>query len=124
MARVFLDTNFVIETIGLRRSKIASQNLSGHIAFVSPLTIHIMCYSFKIDIPDKRIDNFVDQVDLIDFTDDLTAIALSGPTNDFEDNIQLHSAVQANADFFLTNDDDLLKMKFFGKTKIVNKLTY
>ena len=62
MARVFLDSNFVIETIGLRRSEVESENLKDHKAFISPLTIHIMCYSFKIKLPDITINDFISQV--------------------------------------------------------------
>lgn len=47
--------------------------------------------------------------------------ALEGPTVDFEDNTQLHSAAEAECDYFLTNDEKLLKMKFFGKTRLTNK---
>jgi len=120
---VFLDANFVIETIGLRRSEIESENLKDHEVYVSPLTIHVMCYSFKIKLPDKKIDDFVDQIYLTNFTEDLTKLALSGPTADFEDNIQLHSAAETECNYFLTNNEKLLKMKFFGKTEIVNDLT-
>ena len=122
MARVFLDANFVIETVGLRKSNAESRSLDGHDIFISPLTIHILCYAFKIDIPDKRIDNLIDQMHLVDINKKLMEFALLGPTMDFEDNIQLHSASLANADYFITHDQDLLKLAIFGKTKIVDSL--
>lgn len=122
MAQIFLDSNFVIETIGLRKSEKESQNLKGHNAYLSPLTIHIICYIFKINVPSGTITDFVDQVHLIDVSSKLVDLALSGPTNDFEDNIQLHSAAKAECDYFLTNDKNLLKMKFFGKTKIADQI--
>lgn len=43
-------------------------------------------------------------------------------SNDLEDNIQLNSAIKADCNFFLTFDKKLLKMKFFGKMKIVSSL--
>ena len=49
-------------------------------------------------------------------------LSLDGPTKDLEDNIQLHSAAKTEADFFLTNDKKLLKMKFFGKMRIVTTI--
>ena len=122
MAHVYLDTNYVIETIGLRRSNVESERLSGHDLYLSPLTIHIVCYSFKIDIPSKKVDDFIKQVHLVNFTEELTSLALVGPTDDFEDNIQLHSSAKADCDYFLTNDEELLKMKFFGKVKIASTL--
>lgn len=122
MARVFIDTNFVIESIGLRKSEMDSKQLEGHAAFISPLTIHTMCYAFKINIPDKRIDDFVNQVQIIDFTKKMVELALLGPTSDFEDNVQLHSADSVDANYFLTNDKELLDLKVFGQTKIVDRL--
>lgn len=44
------------------------------------------------------------------------------PTSDLEDNIQLHSAAEADCDYFLTSDKKLLAMIYFGKTKIVSTL--
>ena len=53
-------------------------------------------------------------------TDKILDLALEGPVDDLEDNIQLHSASEAECDVFLTNDKKLLKMKFFGKMRIVS----
>ena len=47
--------------------------------------------------------------------------ALQGPTKDLEDNIQLHSAAEADCDFFITRDRQLLALGYFGKTKITNR---
>lgn len=55
---------------------------------------------------------------MIDFSEDILDKALDGPSADLEDNIQLHSAAEAEADLFLTNDEGLLNLKFFGKTEI------
>lgn len=122
MARIFLDSNFVIETVGLRKSEIESENLGSHEVFISPLTIHIVCYAFKRRIPDEIISGFVNQVHVVDLARRLVELALSGPTDDFEDNIQLHSATVADADYFLTHDQELLEIGYFGKTKIVDSL--
>lgn len=46
--------------------------------------------------------------------------SLEGPTLDLEDNIHLHSAAEAECDYFLTLDKKLLSMKFFGKTRIIS----
>lgn len=45
---------------------------------------------------------------------------MEGPTKDLEDNIQLHSAAEAESDIFLTADKKLVDMKFFGKTQIIS----
>jgi len=59
---------------------------------------------------------------LVPFDVVITRLAISGPTDDFEDNVQLHSAAQSDCDYFVTHDSKLLQMKFFGKVKIVEKL--
>lgn len=48
---------------------------------------------------------------------------LSGPTVDFEDNVQLHSAAEAECEIFLTEDKKLLKLGFFGKTHVVSQIS-
>ncbi len=59
---------------------------------------------------------------LINLSQDILDKALVGPTKDLEDNIQLHSAIKADCDIFLTYDTQLLKLGFFGKTKIKSSL--
>jgi hypothetical protein len=55
---------------------------------------------------------------LIPITKSLTLKSLQGPTPDFEDNLQLHSAAIEDCDLFLTNDQELLNMSYFGKVNI------
>lgn len=118
MALVFLDPNFLIETIGLRKSQKDIPQLEGHEIFISPLTIHIICYVFKIKIPDTRISEILAQIHLVDLSEEVIRLSLSGPTKDLEDNIQLHSASASNCDYFLTNDAKILKMRFLEKLRL------
>jgi len=119
MAKIFLDTNIFIDIFD-RRKEIVN-DLKGHSLYISPLSIHIFYYSYRLKIPNNVSKKFkaFNQVTL---TKDLTYKALEGPTSDLEDNIQLHSAAEADCKYFLTNDKKMLKMKFFGKCKITNKL--
>lgn len=120
MANIFLDTNKVID-IAIRKPQTRDQ-ISGHEVFISPLSIHILSYSQHIKIPNELLTAFVEQYEIVDFTESILSKSLSGPTSDLEDNIQLHSAALADCDFFLTSDEELLKMKYFGKTQIANSL--
>ena len=54
---------------------------------------------------------------IVEFSDTILKRALEGPTPDFEDNVQLHSAAEAECDLFLSEDKKLLELKFFGKTQ-------
>jgi len=119
MAKVFLDANVFIDLVEKRKS-IDRKQLLAHGLFLSPLSVHILTYLYKYHIPDERLAGVDKFFKLIPFSTELTVKALGGPTADFEDNIQLNSAVEADCDIFLTNDAKLLNMKFFGKVQILS----
>jgi len=120
MAKVFLDTNKVID-LAQRKPEIRNE-LDGYQVYLSPLSIHILCYANKTKVLDGKISQFKKEFQIIDLTDEILEMSLNGPTNDLEDNIQLHSAAKADCDYFLTNDKKLLKTGYFGKTKICSSL--
>ena len=122
MAKVFLDANVFIDLIE-KRKPISIEELSLHTLYLSPLSVHIMIYLYKYKIPDERLANIDRFFKLVPFNTRLIVQALDGPTANLEDNIQLHSAAEAECDTFLTGDDQLLKMKFFGKVKILSAPT-
>lgn len=122
MARVFLDTNIFIDAIHRAPEKQILETLEGKVIYVSPLSFHIYCYTFKIKIPNKKVALQKEKFHLSDFSENILEKALEGPTADLEDNIQLHSAAEADCDIFLTSDEKLLKIKFFGKVQILPEL--
>lgn len=124
MARVFLDTNIFIDAIHRAPEKQILDTLEGNILYTSTLSFHIYCYTFKIKIPNKKVDLQREKFQMVDFSESILKKALEGPTKDLEDNIQLHSAVEANCDFFLSSDEKLLKLKFFGKMEIKSSLVH
>lgn len=121
MAKIFLDTNWVIDVSGRRPE--ARNELDKHEIYLSLLSIHILCYANRVKLPNKALNQFKDEFSLVDLSSRLMESALNGPTNDLEDNIQLHSAVKAGCDIFLTKDKKLLKINKFGKTKIMSGST-
>jgi predicted nucleic acid-binding protein len=122
MKKIFLDANFFIDLIE-GRSEIDIYQFKNQALFVSPLTVHIYFYVYKIKIADQKFLSFLDFFNIVDLNEEILRNALEGPTNDLEDNIQLHSASFSDCDLFLSSDKKLLKLKFFGKVKIQNKLT-
>lgn len=120
MANIYLDTNRVLDIAF--RNPTTRDTLDGHTVFLSPLSIHILCYAEKKAVPDEGISSFVGEFIIVDLTDTILKKALDGPTTDLEDNIQLHSAAEAECDYFLTNDKKILAMTYFGKTKMVSTL--
>ena len=122
MARVFLDANFFIDLVEQRKPVNVSQ-FEEQGLFISPLSIHILVYVYRYSLPNKDLANLADYFNLVPFDQDITYKALTGPTVDFEDNIQLHSASSAECDLFLTRDQSLLRLGFFGKTQITQYLT-
>ncbi|HBL51729.1 MAG: hypothetical protein A3D24_04830 [Candidatus Blackburnbacteria bacterium RIFCSPHIGHO2_02_FULL_39_13] len=122
MARVFLDTNYFIDAIHRKPETKILDSLKDHIVCASPLSFHIYCYIFKIKIPNKLASAQVKKFLLVDFSENILVKAASGPTKDFEDNVQLHSSAEGECDLLLTTDRKLLNLKFFGKAKIIQSL--
>lgn len=120
MARVFLDTNFYIDIT--KRAKKKWEPLRGNLLFISPLSTHILFYARKLKVPDQEINELQKQFGIIPLSKFILYKAQEGPTKDLEDNIQLHSAAEADCDIFLTSDHKLLKLKFFGKVQILPTL--
>ncbi len=120
MARIYLDANYFIDAVERQPKKEILKSLLGHINIVSPLSIAIYCYLYKLKIPNKHLSAQLGEFQLVDLSQTICDKALLGPTKDYEDNVQLHSAAEARCDLFLTKDKGLLKMKFFGKTKIAS----
>lgn len=117
MAKVFLDTNVVIDFVE-RRKKDTRSALKSYLLYASVLSIHILIYATKNRLPYAEGSNINRYFTLVDFDKSVMLAALNGPTKDFEDNVQLHSAIEADCNIFLTSDKDLLKMKFFGNMRI------
>lgn len=122
MAKVFLDTNYFIDAIHRKPEKQILDFLEYHAVYASTLSFHIYCYVYKIKIPNKKVLAQREKFQLVDFSQHLLEIALRGPTDDLEDNVQLHSATEAECDFFLTEDRKLLDLTFFGITRITSSL--
>ena len=120
MAKVFLDTNYFIDIIEKDKSK--RSLLVKNEVFVSPLSYHIYSYIAKKKIPNQLLINSLRDLTFVDFSVEILSKSLHNPTSDLEDNIQLHSASSSYCDFFLTSDQQLLKMKYFGQMEIVSKL--
>ncbi len=120
MANIFLDANYFIRCSGISDEE-RLHVIAGHTAFVSILTVHIYYYIRKVHVPDIASLQFFKNFTFVDVTTDHLERSLLGPTNDLEDNIQLHTASSKECDFFLTRDKALLKMKYFGKMKIAEE---
>lgn len=108
MANVFLDANCLIDLLENRDTTLA-QKLEHHQLFVSAVSIHILCYVGKYVMPSKQLEQALAYFTVISMNQNLVVKSLQGPSPDFEDNLQLHSAKLANCDYFLTNDRELLE---------------
>ena len=118
MVKIFLDTNVFIDAIHRHPEQEVLSMLESSTIFISPLSVHIYCYIYKIKVLGSHLHSQMEKFELVDLNSNIYKKAISGPTNDFEDNVQLHSAVEVDCDIFLTHDKDLLKLGYFGKTKI------
>ena len=121
MAKVFLDTNYFIDLIEGRRN-VRVEPLEGNSLYISALSIPIYCYVYKIKAPDEKLGMLIKFFNVVELNETILEKSLQGPTKDLEDNIQLHSAIKKDCEFFLTSDKKLLSLKYFGKMQIVNNL--
>ena len=120
MAKVFLDTNVYIDAV--HRKPEVNEQFINHDVYNSCLSTHILFYAQKLKVPQRDLRIILGKFQGVDLTTSIIENALNGPTADMEDNIQLHSAAEAECDYFLTSDRKLLAMKFFGKARIVDTL--
>lgn len=121
MAKVFLDANVFIDLVESRDTSFA-KILEGNDLFVSPLSLEIWMYIYKRSIPYNKSEELFNTYNFIDYTLGIAQKSFTGPTPDFEDNVQLHSASDAECSVFLTKDTELLKLGYFGKVRISDNL--
>lgn len=121
MANIFLDTNQIFDLV-VRKPELG-QTLVEHQVFYSPLSAHILCYTESVRIPSQGVIDILKKLVCIDLNSKILNQALLGPTTDLEDNIQLHSAVEADCDIFLTSDKKLLKTGYFGKVRLQSTIS-
>jgi len=117
MANIFLDASVFFD-IREKRTALFQRDFSNDFLFMSILTLDIYFYTFKKKMPDLTFVGLTNFVQILNFTQDLALKALEGPTKDFEDNVQLHSAIDADCNIFYTRDNGLLKLGYFGNVKI------
>ncbi len=121
MVKTYFDINVLVDLIGDRKHDFWSM-VKNHQIFTSTLAIHILMYVSKFKVPNEMIVDLIKNIIIIDFVEQMMEKAMIGPTDDFEDNVQLHSAVEADCDYFLTLDKKLLNMKYFGKMEIIDQI--
>lgn len=121
MAKIFLDTNYFIDFAERNKTDLL-EKLEGNKLYISTFSVLILAYVYKYKIPNNKIKLLIKKVALSPLNKSVLETAFDGPTSDLEDNIQLLSAAKSNCDVFLTNDKNVLKMKFFGNAKILSEL--
>ncbi len=118
MAKLFLDANCFIDLIEDRNSELIVF-LEKHELAISVLSLHILIYVYKYKIPNKKLQLIPQRFEILPITKSISLDSLQEPTNDYEDNIQLQTAVKHGFDIFLTNDKAPLKLSEFRKIKII-----
>jgi predicted nucleic acid-binding protein len=121
MAKIFLDANIFIDLLE-KRTDLSIDEFKEDTIFISPLSIHILLYVTKKKIPSEKLSGMLNFFSLMPLTESICQDAMIGPTSDFEDNIHLHSAIEADCEIFFTRDKELLDLRFFGKMRIVKEI--
>jgi len=119
MVKVYLDANILMDIL-THRQEFDINSLGSNRPLTSTLSVSIAAYAAKITQPDKIFKDVIDQFDLIPLSVDIVYRSMRGPESDFEDNSQLNTASNVDADLFVTRDKALLKKGVFGKTQIIH----
>lgn len=114
MANIFLDVNILVNVIQQGVSYDTGQKQS---YYISALTIHILMYLSR-NRRNELVESLARKLHIVDYTEDIVLKGFTGPTQDYEDNVQLHSAIKGICDLFYTKDKELLKLGYFGSMKI------
>ncbi len=117
MEKVFLDTNIFIDLVENRNNELR-QFTTDSTLYISVVTLNIWVYAYKHVVPNSKFDFIFETYNIVSSNGNIARKASMGPTNDFEDNVQLHSAIEENCDLFVTKDKGLLKLGYFGKMRI------
>jgi predicted nucleic acid-binding protein len=117
MASLFLDTNCLIDIIENRDPSLRAR-VEPHTVSISVLSLPILVYVGKYKIPHEKLQLIGKYFHLAPLSTQVATQSLSGPTSDYEDNIQLYTAVANKCELFLTRDKGLLKLKKFEFLKI------
>src|SRR3989344_4738322 len=80
--KLSLDTNCFIDTIVRKPEIKILDSLKDYVVYISTLSFHIYCYTYKIKMPDKKVLAQRGKFQLTDFSADILDRALNGPTDD------------------------------------------
>lgn len=123
MEKIFLDANIFIDIMEKRDNSLAAALAVAEAkTSVSVLSIEVWAYIYKRVVPDKNYMDLFDTYNFVDYTVDIAKRSSLGPTSDFEDNVQLHSALDSGCSVFITKDKKLLKLGYFGNVRICERL--
>lgn len=119
--RIFLDANTFLDVVEMRDEKLAGL-LANQNLFIAEYSLQVLTYIYKYKVPNENLNLITSRFNLAFSDSEIVNRALLGPTDDYEDNIQLHLAVSSDCDLFLTKDKTLLKMGYFGRMKVSDKV--
>ncbi len=113
--KIFLDTNIVIDIMTQRSDSyfsillLKNSSLEKHI---SALTVPNVAYTVK-DLNNDLFRNFLRAININPLDNEVIEIAfvLDQDVKDFDDSIQIASALRANCKYLITRDKKLLKSK-------------
>jgi predicted nucleic acid-binding protein len=119
MEKVFLDTNCFIDI--LEKRDLTLIDFVGHYSlYISAISIGTWAYIFKHRVPNSKFDLILATFNIESTILNLIERSFVGPTSDYEDNVQLHSATNSGCSIFMTRDKRLQKLRNFFGVKILS----
>ena len=135
MYKVFLDTNILLDYLIVERTGnsfaqrimelIVEDKLT---AFISPITLSNIFFILRKQRTEQErkdiIESFLEILEIVELDFDLLQTGLYIPVLDYEDGVQYMSAVKANVNFIITNDQQFqdydLDLKRIGAQEFLN----
>lgn len=118
--KLFLDANVIIDYVlkrpeGYTPAKTILESIvkGEHLAYTSPVVIHIVAHISKKVLGPKQTRKIVlallNDVQVLDTNHDINIQAMSAGWDDIEDALQYYTALFHKADIFLSRDEGLIK---------------
>lgn len=135
MYKVFLDTNILLDYLITQRTGNSSaqrlmellveDKLTGYLSPISLLNIFFILRKQRTEQERKDIiESFLEILEIVELDFDLLQTGLYIPVLDYEDGVQYMSAVKANVNFIITNDQQFqdydLDLKRIGAQEFLN----
>jgi len=117
---IILDANIILDYLLKRRNLDSLDFLETEILAITPTTLHIVYYfTEKNRTPFNIVKNYLNKFEILPFTQKTYNLAMEmADGKDFEDTLQIATALENKVEKFVTGDKNLAK-KYAGSIEFI-----